>query len=96
MTYQDAYGRLCAVSFNCKYREPGDTKCEDCFYDLRERIEEAFGKQIPKKPLVETIERINETTYLCPACRGSVDNFYGYQQPYCVECGQAIDWSGSR
>ena len=61
----------------------------------------ALEKQIPKKPYIQQIEvdYYEHDCYECPNC----DSFLGYvseckeehyQNNYCPECGQAIDWSG--
>lgn len=48
---------------------------------------ETMEKQIPKKP-------IDCDGYHCPNCGARVDDDgRGYEQPYCMECSQAIDWS---
>lgn len=48
---------------------------------------EAIEKQIPKKPT-------DCDGYYCPNCGARVDDDgRGYEQPYCMECSQAIDWS---
>ena len=50
---------------------------------------EALKKQIPKKS-VEIITDDNEYPYdRCPSCKRKL--YIG--QPYCDNCGQAIDWS---
>ena len=48
---------------------------------------ECMEKQIPKKP-IET-EHFNCLNYECPICEGGLY----YEQQYCDECGQALDWS---
>lgn len=54
----------------------------------------ALEKQIPKKPVHNTIDRCN----CCPVC-GSPFTFYGayrtfeYKSHFCSYCGQSIDWS---
>ena len=70
--------------------------------DLR-IIKEALEKQIPKKPITETVNRGISVSgeydidfnYLCPNCSTVVgdyetnDAFY----KFCPDCSQAIDWS---
>lgn len=66
------------------------------FYDLVDTEEEAMEilleateKQIPKKS-VEIITDDNEYPYdRCPSCKRKL--YIG--QPYCDNCGRAIDWS---
>ena len=47
----------------------------------------ALEKQIPKKP--KERDCIGFDTLVCPVCKGAL---YLYE-PYCDNCGQAIDWS---
>lgn len=63
----------------------------------------ALEKQIPKKPITETVNRGISVSgeydidfnYLCPHCNTVVgdyetdDAFY----KFCHECGQALDWN---
>lgn len=63
----------------------------------------ALEKQIPKKPITETVNRGISVSgeydidfnYLCPHCNTIVgdyetdDAFY----KFCPECGQALDWN---
>ena len=56
-----------------------------------EELKEAREKQIPKKPIVESREY--GCRYYCPICDWSVDDDgMGYKQPYCMNCGQKVDW----
>lgn len=66
-------------------------------------VENAVEKQIPKKPITETVNRGISVSgeydidfnYLCPNCKTVVgdyetdDVFY----KFCLECGQALDQS---
>lgn len=55
---------------------------------------EALKKQIPKKPKEIVTDDNEYICILCPICNAIVDDDgRGYEQPYCMECGQAIDWS---
>ncbi len=68
-----------------------------------EMAKSALEKQIPKKPITETVNRGISASgeydidfnYLCPNCNTVVgdyetnDVFY----KFCPECGQALDWS---
>lgn len=47
----------------------------------------ALEKQIPKKPKEK--DCIGFNTFACPECKMAL---YSYE-PYCDNCGQAIDWS---
>ena len=51
-----------------------------------EELKEAREKQVAKKP-------IYNDGYYCPICNERVDDDgRGYEQPYCMECGQALKW----
>lgn len=66
-------------------------------------VESAVGKEIPRKPITETVNRGISVSgeydidfnYLCPNCNTVVgdyetdDAFY----KFCPDCGQALDWS---
>ena len=57
---------------------------------LQESIDMAINaleKQIQKKP--KERDRIGCNTPVCPVCKMDL---YSYE-PYCDNCGQAIDWS---
>ena len=45
----------------------------------------AIDKQIPKKPEIEG------EYYICPVCGVYQETSEG-NPPYCINCGQAIDW----
>ena len=47
---------------------------------------EAVGKQIPKKP------EIKGEYYVCPICGVYQEYLTDGKPPYCVNCGQALDW----
>lgn len=49
---------------------------------------EALEKQIPKKPIM--IKDTAETYYICSECEMEVDKF---DDNYCSDCGQKLDWS---
>lgn len=58
---------------------------------------EALEKQIPKKPKYIKVQNTSFTKAhsrcVCPICNERVDDDgRGYEQPYCMECGQALDW----
>ena len=54
---------------------------------------EALEKQIPKKP---TMGKYGHTERAC--CGWIVESFCGdlEQYPFCLNCGQAIDWSDDK
>ena len=77
-----------------------------CNEVARQTAIKALKKQIPKKPITETVNRgisISgeydiDFNYLCPNCNTVVgdyetdDVFY----KFCPDCGQALDWSEDR
>jgi hypothetical protein len=63
---------------------------EDCDNkELAKLIDIALEKQIPKKPILDTIFPSGVKWYLCPACNhNGIEKVGGY----CHKCGQALDW----
>lgn len=66
--------------------EADKTIHSDLFNALASAIN-ALEKQIPKKPKEK--DCIGFNTLACPECKMAL---YSYE-PYCDNCGQAIDWS---
>lgn len=73
------------------------TKNEDKYIPV---IKSALEKQIPKKPTPHKVEggkiKIGNgwwcegtTVYKCPCCNSWITQTY----KYCIDCGQALDWS---
>ena len=60
-----------------------DDTCENC--EINAAIE-ALDKQIPKKP------EIKGEYYVCPICGVYQEYLTDGKPPYCVNCGQALDW----
>lgn len=52
----------------------------------KELLEKLIEKHIPQKPKVVTYGNYSHSA--CPVCNCRV------MTPYCMECGQKIDWSG--
>lgn len=53
----------------------------------------ALEKQIPKKPIArEHNELRGEILFHCPTCDDDF-NCNEYEERYCPECGQALNWS---
>ena len=46
----------------------------------------AIDKQIPKKP------ELKGEYYICPVCGVYQEYLTDGKPPYCVNCGQALDW----
>ena len=80
---------------------------EEAIIDIRENIQPIVGgksldiaisaieKQIPKKPI-----NVEKHYYECPCCEhdlGVSDDdifvYENYRPMYCLNCGQALDWS---
>ena len=99
MTIQEANALVDDFSFVYK----GKSISKEMLIECREVIHKALEKQIPKKPITETVNRGISVSgeydidfnYLCPNCNTVVgdyetgDHFY----KFCPNCGQALDWS---
>lgn len=97
MTIQEANALVDDFSFVYK----GRSISKEMLIECREVIHETLEKQIPKKPITETVNRGISVSgeydidfnYLCPNCNTVVgdyeigDVFY----KFCPNCGQAID-----
>ena len=59
--------------------------------DFALSIKSALEKQMPRKPILDTIFPSGIEWYLCPACN---HNNIEKSDSYCHACGQALDWSG--
>ena len=64
-----------------------DCKFTEDDYKANEMAINALEKQMPKKP--KERDCIGFDTLVCPKCKMAL---YLYE-PYCDNCGQAIDWS---
>ena len=54
---------------------------------------ECVEKQIPKKPIAREHDELRGAIlFHCPTCDDDF-NCNEYEETYCAECGQAIDWS---
>ena len=60
-----------------------DDTCETCEINFAIK---AIDKQIPKKP------EIKGEYYVCPICGVYQEYLTDGKPPYCVNCGQALDW----
>lgn len=67
--------------------ENNDCKFTEDDYKANEMAINALEKQIAKKP--KERDCIGFNTLACPECKTAL---YLYE-PYCDNCGQAIDWS---
>lgn len=83
---------------------------EEAIIDIRENIQPIIGgksldiaisaieKQIPKEPL--NIEETKyKVSYKCPVCGTiHVNEWCGtnWKLPFCLICGQALDWSNNK
>jgi hypothetical protein len=98
MTIQEANALVDDFSFVYK----GKSISKEMLIECREVIHKALEKQIPKKPITETVNRGISVSgeydidfnYLCPNCNTVVgdyetgDVFY----KFCPNCGQVIDF----
>ena len=62
----------------------------ECELSIGMTLKEAVEKQIPKKPILDTIFPSGVKWYLCAACN---HNNIEHCDCYCHNCGQALDWS---
>ena len=94
--YQNAIGVIKACGLNIK----GSAELLEDVKQIENTIIEALEKQIPKKPTPQIVKGgkrligngwwCNGTTvYRCPNCNEWITLTYDY----CINCGQAIDWS---
>ena len=86
MTNQEALKLLNDMEFAEKYQGKQE------YTDMLLLCKKALEKQIPKKPILDTIFPSGVKWYLCPTC-----NHNGIEKVgcYCHNCGQALDWSDS-
>lgn len=55
----------------------------------------ALEKQIPETPILDIIYPSGIKSYKCPVCgKGCLVSTNSYCPKYCLNCGQALDWSG--
>lgn len=82
---------------------------EEAIIDIRENIQPIVGgksldiaisaleKQIPKKPILDTIFSSGVKWWRCPVCNKIIVGCIANRpQKYCDDCGQALDWSDSK
>lgn len=70
-----------------EYRENATKYLEmNSQYATRKAVRIAIDKQIPQKPKIVSYGNYSHSA--CPVCNCRV------LTPYCMECGQKIDWSG--
>ena len=60
-----------------------DDTCKNCEINVAIK---AIDKQIPKKT------ELKDGYYVCPICGVYQENLTDGKPPYCVNCGQALDW----
>lgn len=66
----------------------------------KNKVVEAFAKQIPKKPIADPANLCDFQNFHCPECNQKIiarldgEWIAGKLQNYCDKCGQALDWSG--
>lgn len=93
MTKQEAIDILRA-DFGINIWQTPNGYDEADFYNAYDIAIECIEKQIPKKPIPKEYNGMQgvEYTYNCPNCGVEYNKFY-IGRPYCMYCGQAIDWS---
>ena len=88
MKYDDAKSTF--LLEHCAERCDGyqkDDTCETCEINFAIK---AIDKQIPKKP--EPKKDASGEYYVCPICGVYQEYLTDGKPPYCVNCGQALDW----
>ena len=88
MKYDDAKSTF--LLEHCAERCGGyqkDDTCETCEINFAIK---AIDKQIPKKP--EPKKDASGEYYVCPICGVYQEYLTDGKPPYCVNCGQALDW----
>ena len=88
MKYDDAKSTF--LLEHCAERCEGyqnDDTCKNCEINVAIK---AIDKQIPKKP--EPKEDASGEYYVCPICGVYQEYLTDGKPPYCVNCGQALDW----
>lgn len=81
---------------------------EEAIIDIRENIQPIIGgksldiavsaldKQIPKKPILDTIFPSGVKWWRCPVCNKIIVGCIANRpQKYCANCGQALKWRDS-
>ena len=88
MKYDDAKSTF--LLEHCAERCDGyqkDDACETCEINFAIK---AIDKQIPKKPKPK--KDASGEYYVCPICGVYQEYLTDGKPPYCVNCGQALDW----
>lgn len=68
-----------------------DTKKRTLGLQAMRTCKSALEKQIPKKPILDTIFPSGVKWFRCPVCN---HNNIEKTDSYCHNCGQAISWEG--
>lgn len=81
---------------------------EEAIIDIRENIQPIIGgksldiaisaleKQIPKKPILDTIFPSGVKWWRCPVCNKIIVGCIANRpQKYCANCGQALDFNSN-
>lgn len=63
--------------------------------DIGKCVIQALEKQMPKKPMISYDERVKEYWCRCGVCCFGLGwkRAINHKYKYCLNCGQAIDWS---
>lgn len=66
---------------------------KDIIKEAVDVAQNALEKQTPKIPLTKRVRCMSSKIiyYHCPRCKHRID----FEPPYCIKCGQALDWSES-
>lgn len=90
MTEQEANALVDDFSFVYN----GKSISKEALIECRKVIHKALEKQIPKKPILDTIFPSGIKWWRCTGCNKIlVGCIGGRPKKYCDDCGQALDWS---
>lgn len=96
----DGSNTVCEMSEESFYKDVKngvEQAMKECELTIGMTLKEAVEKQIPKKPLNICTPVV--TWGICPFCRGELNkiekqtNRVFKTNAYCMDCGQALDWS---
>ena len=95
MTEQEAIECIEDVlSATINYDESLDYQLTSFDIDWLSKAKETLAKQIPKKPILDTIFPSCIIWWRCPVCNKIIVScIAGRPHKYCDDCGQALDWS---
>lgn len=88
MTYEEAKD-MCFDGYTL-YDNRDYYAIPDEWFDV---VDKALEKQMPKKPIQHGKSGDDDCWFECPVCTEYITGYFECDDNYCVNCGQAIDWS---